>query len=90
MISWRPGEGCFNDDRKNQKILRNFRTIQIIVEPLQLHDICRKFKVNMHGNVKLKITYPKFKEGEATVKEVKWSQITVWCFIQQCLKFNFS
>ncbi|CAB4006731.1 uncharacterized protein LOC111334905 [Paramuricea clavata] len=35
------------------------------------YNLRRQSKVDMDGNVKLKVTYPKFKEGEATVREVK-------------------
>lgn len=34
----------------------------------------REAKTDTHGNPKLKVTYPKFKEGEGTVREVKVEQ----------------
>ena len=70
---------------KIQWILHNFRTILAAIH--FNYNIYRKSKVDMHGNVKLKVTYPKFKEGEATVKEVKvvpnYGKVF---FVQQCSK----
>ena len=38
------------------------------------YNVCRKNKVDADGKKKLKVTYPKFKEGEATVREIKVAQ----------------
>lgn len=74
--------------KKLNGYIQNFRTILAAIH--FNYNICRKSKVDMHGNVKLKVTYPKFKEGEATVKEVKVAQIMVRHFIQWCSKLHFS
>ena len=34
----------------------------------------RESKADAHGKPKLKVTYPKFKDGEATVREMKVEQ----------------
>lgn len=67
----RPGRGVFEWylAKKLNGYIQNFWTILAAIH--FNYNICRKSKVDMHGNVKLKVTYPKFKEGGATVKEVK-------------------
>jgi len=70
--------------KKIKWILHNFRTILAAIH--FNYNICRKSKVDMHGNVKLKVTYPKFKEGEATVKEVKVVPNYGKVFLYKCSK----
>ena len=38
------------------------------------YNLKREDKKDIEGNVKLRVTYPKFKEGEGTVKQVKTEQ----------------
>ena len=38
------------------------------------YDLRRENKVDDQGNIKVKVTYPKFKDGEATVREIKVEQ----------------
>lgn len=38
------------------------------------YNLRRENKVDDQGNVKVKVTYPKFKDGEATVREIKVEQ----------------
>lgn len=38
------------------------------------YNLRRENKVDDEGNTKVKVTYPKFKDGEATVREIKVEQ----------------
>ena len=38
------------------------------------YNLRRENKVDDQGNIKVKVTYPKFKDGEATVREIKAEQ----------------
>ena len=38
------------------------------------YNLRRESKVDDQGNIKVKVTYPKFKDGEATVREIKVEQ----------------
>ena len=38
------------------------------------YNLRRENKVDDQGNIKVKVTYPKFKDGEATVREIKVEQ----------------
>lgn len=38
------------------------------------YNLRRENKVDDQGNTKVKVTYPKFKDGEATVREIKVEQ----------------
>ena len=90
IISW-GGGGLLMVPGKIQWILHNFRTILAAIH--FNYNICRKSKVDMHGNVKLKVTYPKFKEGEATVKEVKvvpnYGKVFLYKSVQNEKHYNF-
>ena len=56
----------------NHNIIYNFRTI---LSALHFnYNAKRESKVNDHGQTKLTIDYPKFKGGDATVREMKADQ----------------
>ena len=38
------------------------------------YNLRRESKVDDKGNIKVKVTHPKFKDGEATVREIKVEQ----------------
>ena len=38
------------------------------------YNLRRENKVDDQGNIKVEVTYPKFKDGEATVREIKVEQ----------------
>ena len=53
-------------------LLFNFRTILSAVH--FNYNLRRESKVDDKGNIKVKVTHPKFKDGEATVREIKVEQ----------------